>query len=63
MKKEYDFWEQFKRTGRVLDYLNYTACAKEESKEWSCVNNDDDREQTGSDGDGDGTVLGTGRRI
>ena len=63
MKKEQDFWEQFQRTGRVLDYLNYTACAKEESKEWSCGNNHDDREQTGSDGDGDDTVLGAGRRI
>lgn len=27
------FWEQFKKTGYISDYLNYTACTTEEQEE------------------------------
>lgn len=29
MRKEENYWRRFEQTGGVLDYLNYTACAKE----------------------------------
>ena len=25
-----DYWEQFVRTGNISDYLNYTACTRED---------------------------------
>ena len=28
------YWERFVTTGNVYDYLNYTACTKEDSYEW-----------------------------
>jgi|GEM_PF-6515471 len=29
MRKEENYWRRFEQTGGVLDYLNYTACARE----------------------------------
>ena len=31
--KNYDGWKKFIRTGKIDDYLNYIACAKEEGLE------------------------------
>lgn len=28
------YWEQFSQTGDIGDYLNYTACAKEDQEEY-----------------------------
>ncbi|MBO5198877.1 MAG: hypothetical protein J6B85_10225 [Lachnospiraceae bacterium] len=62
MKKEDDFWERFERTGKVMDYLSYTACAKEEGKEsyWSGYECKDER---GSDGNGNGAFRDAGGRL
>lgn len=59
MRKEDDFWEQFERTGRILDYLNYTACANEDAgrgsgKEYECKN------ERSAGCDGDRTILHAG---
>ncbi len=27
--KNYDYWKDFARTGRIDDYLNYVACTRE----------------------------------
>lgn len=29
MRKQESYWKRFEQTGGVLDYLNYTACARE----------------------------------
>ena len=29
-----DYWEQFSRTGSVMDYLNYKASFREEQSPW-----------------------------
>ncbi len=29
MRKQENYWRRFEQTGGVLDYLNYTACARE----------------------------------
>jgi hypothetical protein len=31
--KNYDYWRDFAKTGRIDDYLNYIACTREESFE------------------------------
>ena len=28
--KNYDYWRNFTRTGKINDYLNYIACTREE---------------------------------
>ncbi len=33
--KNYDSWKDFARTGRINDYLNYVACAREEDPDSS----------------------------
>lgn len=33
--KNYDYWKDFARTGRIDDYLNYVACAREEDADTS----------------------------
>ncbi|MDE7210232.1 MAG: hypothetical protein K2O03_02155 [Lachnospiraceae bacterium] len=29
MRKQENYWKRFEQTGGVMDYLNYTACARE----------------------------------
>lgn len=31
--KNYDYWKQFIRTGKVDDYLTYIACTREDNME------------------------------
>lgn len=31
--KNYDYWRDFVKTGKIDDYLNYIACTREESME------------------------------
>lgn len=31
--KNFDYWRDFVKTGKIDDYLNYIACAREESME------------------------------
>ncbi len=33
--KNYDYWNDFARSGRIDDYLNYVACAREEDTDTS----------------------------
>jgi hypothetical protein len=33
--KNYDYWKDFARTGRIDDYLNYVACAREDETDMS----------------------------
>lgn len=33
--KNYDFWKDFAKTGKIDDYLNYIACTREEDPDTS----------------------------
>ena len=35
MKKWESYWKRFEKTGDIRDYLNYTACTREENEKES----------------------------
>ena len=56
-----DYWKAFERTGSIMDYLHYTACAKDELAAGMV---EDRREyEGGADIDRDGDIVHPHRRI
>lgn len=59
-----DYWERFEKTGRISDYLSYTACTAEDAirsfmnelKEGGICD-------SGINCDGDGTISNAHRRL
>ncbi len=64
--KNYDYWRDFVKTGRIDDYLNYIACTREEIvEEYRVVNN---KEEGGfhagsNNSDGNGAISHAGWRL
>lgn len=65
--KNYDYWRDFAKTGKIDDYLNYIACTMEESLE-ELVQVVNSEEEGGfhagiNNRDGNGTISHAGWRL
>jgi hypothetical protein len=62
--KNYDFWTDFAKTGKIDDYLNYIACTREESFDNVVNNKEEGGFHAGSNNrDGNGTISHAGWRL
>ncbi len=62
--KNYDYWRDFIKTGKIDDYLNYIACTREESMEDMVNSKEEGGFRAGiSNRDGNGSISHAGWRL
>ena len=63
--KNYDFWKDFAKTGKIDDYLNYIACTREESMDYDQVvkSKEEGGFHAGNKCDGNSSISHAGWRL